>query len=125
MTIKDCKNIGDYLKMIGAKSVDDLTVDQIFDWIHAGKVDAVTENSAWIVEHGDVGRKPDMAAAIPLLKEAIRTGKPFVCCYVAAEGVDDDGPGPDPATLKVVEGDAGDEDDDTGPSGRFEMHVGE
>lgn len=123
MTIKDCKNIGDYLKMIGAKSVDDLSIDQIFDWIHAGKVDADTENSAWIVEHGELGRKPDMTVATRLLKEAIRTGKPFRCCYIMDEGVIDDVDEPDPKEIKIVEGDI-DDDEGTGPSGHFEMRVG-
>ena len=85
MKIQDCKNITDYLKMCGVKSVDKLTNEQVFAWAYAGKMGVETEIAVGIVEHGMNGRMPDVTKAVKLLKQAIKENKKFTCAYIMPE----------------------------------------
>lgn len=85
MKIQDCKNVADYLKICNVKSVEQLTNEQVFAWIKAGKTNIQTENALWTVEHGECGRMPDVTKAVKLMKQAIKEGKTFVCTYMMQE----------------------------------------
>ena len=51
MKIQDCKDIADYLKMCGVKSVDKLTKEQVFAWAYAGKMGVETEIAVGCLHH--------------------------------------------------------------------------
>lgn len=85
MKIQDCKDIADYMKMCGVKSVDKLTKEQVFAWANAGMMGVETEIAVGIVEHGMNGRMPDVTKAVKMLKQAIKENKTFTCAYIMPE----------------------------------------
>ena len=88
MTDINTNDIKEYLRQCKAKTVDDLSDEQVLAWARSGNMGLNTKVSAEIVEHGVFGECPDRAKAISLLKNAIKKNKEFFCSYVEDESAD-------------------------------------
>lgn len=86
--IKKCDTINDYLNMLRKSSIDDLTFNEIADWIHAEKTGVITKVSFCMVEEGFVNQYPNKKKATLLLKQALKENKEFECTYIMNESCD-------------------------------------
>lgn len=87
--IKRCNSINEYLKIIHKDSIDDLTFNEIADWVKAEKMDSLTRFSVEMVEYGYCDHFPNKRRATKLLRQAIKEGKSFSCSYIMNESADE------------------------------------
>jgi len=86
--IKKCNTINDYLNLLGKRRIDDMTFEEIADWIHAEKMSVITKVSFSMVEDGFLDHYPDKEKVTSLLKQALRENREFECAYIMNESCD-------------------------------------